>query len=274
MKKLANAAEATGAMASSDATGGGSVARNKRQVRMFDLVRAELVKGRRSFGRTCIFAFPLAIALMAIALMGGRFVQIGALNWWYVALLPAVVALICVNLVSPEKKHGFTGMFALPTSKARMWGAKVLAGCFYLTVANFILFGLTTLTGLAFSSQYPVYQGLFAALVLTITCAWQIPLGMFLACRFSPALTLISILVVDFICSGQPLAGGPLWFIPFSIPARLMAPLLGVNPNGVSLQAGDALLDPSVIAPGLAITAALFVIACMATSVWFSRKGD
>lgn len=236
------------------------------------LLRAEFIKGKRSFGRKCIIAFPLIVAALAIFLMGGRYTQIGALNWWYTILMPTVIALVCATLISPEKKHQFAGVFAQPTPKAKVWRTKVLAGCLYLLAANVVLFGLTTLSGLVFGSQYPPYLGATAALVLTATCAWQIPLGMFLACRFNTAAALIGIVVTDFVCSGQPLAGDDLWFVPFSIPARLMAPLLGVNPNGVALQAGDALLDPSVIAPGLAITTVLFVVASAATSAWFSRR--
>ena len=44
------------------------------------LIQAELLKGRRSFGRKGLVIFPLLVSGMAIFLMGGQFTQIGAYN--------------------------------------------------------------------------------------------------------------------------------------------------------------------------------------------------
>lgn len=241
---------------------------------MASLIKAELIKGKRSFGRKSIIILPLFAAVMAIVLMGGRLVQVGAANWWYMVLMPCVIALICVNLIGPEKRQQYFNLLSLPQPKTQVWRAKIVTGCASLFAANLIVFGLTAITGVLFDAQYPFWSGLAAALVLTVTCAWQIPVGMFLASKLSSGFTLVVILLVNVFFSTQIFAGSNLWLIPFSIPARLMAPILGVNPNGVLLSPGEALLDSGVILPGILIAVALFTVSSVATSIWFSRKGD
>lgn len=46
-------------------------------------------------------------------------------------------------------------------------------------------------------------------------------------------------------------APSPFGLQSWSLATRLMCPIIGVHPNGVLLEAGDPLLDPSVIPVGL-----------------------
>ncbi len=241
---------------------------------MVRLVKAEYIKGRRSFGRKSLVLFPLLVSLMAVMLMGGQFTQVGAYNWWYIILLPTVVALICINLTAPEKRMNFFNIAIIPVSGTRIWRAKVLTGCLYIMAANLLVFGLTTISGIFFNAQYPVWRGMSAAVVLTITWLWQIPLGMFLSIKFSSVTTLLGILGINTICCIQDIAGGSLWVIPFAIPARLMAPIIGVNPNGIPLSADSPLHNPNVILPGLFITAVLFMVSLLLTTRWFNDRGE
>lgn len=238
------------------------------------LIKAEYIKGRRSFGRKSLVAFPLLVATMAIVLMGGQFSQIGAFNWWYMILLPTLMGLVCINLTEPEKRNGFFNVSVLPVAKGKIWLAKALAGCSYLLGANMVVFVLTAVSGSMFGAQYKLWQGLAAAFALTLACAWQIPLWMFISTRLSSVAALLGALIVNVLCSSQPMAGGRLWFVPFAIPARLMAPILGVNPNGVPMQPDSPLWDTGVILPGLLIASVLFVAVLYATGRWFNGRSD
>lgn len=241
---------------------------------MVNLMKSEYIKGRHSFGRKSLVLFPLLTALMAITLMGGSLTQIGAYNWWYMMFLPTCAALICIHLIGQEKRMQFFGVTVLPVQKGKVWLAKAFTGCSYLLAGNLTVFLLTTLSGTFFGSQYAVWRGIAAALVLTLTWAWQIPVGMFLAARFSSVVTFLGILAVNIICSTQDIAGGSLWPIPFAIPARLMAALLGINPNGVAMAPDSPLHDTGVVLPGLLITAALLVVSLLLTKIWFERRGE
>lgn len=241
---------------------------------MINLIKSEMIKGRRSFGRKALLYFPLLVTLMAVALMGGQLTQVGAYNWWYMMFLPICVALTCINLTAPEKQLHFYNIAVLPITKAKVWGSKVATGCLYLLVSNLFVFGFTTLSGFLFGAQYPLLRGIAAALVLTLTWAWQIPFGMFLSTRFNSAVTFLGILGLNIICSFQDIAGGKLWYIPFAIPARLMAPILGINPNGVPMSPQSPLHDFSVVLPGLIITIMLFVITVLLTNAWFNGRSE
>ena len=238
------------------------------------LIQSELIKGRRTFGRRCIFIFTLAIALFSSILMGGNLTQIGAYNWWYMILLPVSLALLCTNVIESEKRNHYFNILVLPKPKERIWQAKILTVLLYLLAANTLIFVFTSIGGYIFGAQYPVWRGICAAIVLTWTVAWQIPLGMFLAVRFHSSVTLIAFIGLNVICSGQPIAGGNMWYIPYAIPARLMAPIIGVNPNGIPLEANSPLQSTNVILPGLIITLILFVVVSLITSMWFIRRSE
>lgn len=239
---------------------------------MVGLIQSEFIKGRRSFSRKSLILFPVLITAMATVLMGGRFTQVGAFNWWCVMLLPAVLAVTCTQLVGPEKKYQYVNMSVVSTGKASVWYAKVFAGCSYLFAANLLVFLLTNVTGALFSAQYPVWRGLAACLALTVAFAWQIPLGMLLTAKLGSAFTLMGMLIVNVLFSIQDFAGRDFWFIPFSIPARLLSPIIWVNPNGVPLEPGSPLYDTGVILPGLLITAVLFAVSLLITGKWFERR--
>ncbi|MGI6125331.1 MAG: lantibiotic immunity ABC transporter MutE/EpiE family permease subunit, partial [Planifilum sp.] len=60
--------------------------------------------------------------------------------------------------------------------------------------------------------------------------------------------------------------------VPWSWPTRLMAPVVGVHPNGVPLDAGDPLLEPSVIPVGILLGITAFLLFTWITALWFKRK--
>lgn len=239
---------------------------------MINLVKSEWIKGRHSFVRKSFVIFPLLVTLMAIFLMGGALVQSGAYNWWYIMLLPITVSLICISLTESDKKMCFFNIAILPVPKGKVWIAKIETGVLYLVIGNGIVFAMTALSRFFFDSQYSILQGLIATLVLSITWAWQIPLGMFLSTKFGSVATFLLLLGTNIVCSTQDIAGGRLWFIAFGIPARLMAPILGMNPNGVLLESDSLLWNTNVIFPGIFITIILFIVMLFLTKIWFERR--
>lgn len=239
---------------------------------MGSLIKSEYIKGKRSFGRKSLFIFPLVVTCLAIVLMGGQLTQIGALNWWYMMFLPATIALVSTNSITVEKNNEFFNVDILPYAKNKVWNAKIWVGVSYIFLANMFIFLMTTISGTVFGVQYTILRGVGAAFTLTIAVAWQAPLGMFLAAKFNSSVTLITIIAANFICSIQDIAGGKAWFIPFAIPARLMAPILGINPNGVPLEASSPLQATNVILPGIFITSILFAILFISSSKWFKER--
>lgn len=241
---------------------------------MKSLIQSEFIKGRRTFGRKSIMVFPLVVSLLAIFLVGGQLTQVGAYSWWYMILLPVCLSLLCMNITDEEMKSAYFNILTLPISKAKQWRAKIITVSLYILAANLFLFGFTTIGGVLLGSQYPTWVGISAALVLTATVVWQIPFTMYLAKRFHSFVAFFISIGLNIICCSQPVAGSSLWVIPFAIPARLMAPILEINPNGIPLQIDSPLHNSNVILPGILITATLFISLTIFTSKWFENRED
>jgi ABC-2 type transport system permease protein len=176
-------------------------------------------------------------------------------------------------LIDSDKRFSFYNVNILPFPVSKIWQGKIWTGILYLAFGNGLIFGLTTISGVIFSSQYPFWRGITAGIVLTLTWSWQIPFGLFLASRFNSVVTFLGILFLNILCSGQTIAGGDFWYLPFAIPPRMMAPIIGINPNGIPLEAGSPLHDTAVIFPGLIITVSLLFIGYFITTKWFSDRG-
>lgn len=239
---------------------------------MTQLIYSEYIKGKHTPVRKLLFLLPLLVSLMAAFLMRGQLTQIGAYNWWYMMLLPTIVALFCAQLIQSEKKIGYFNLEILPYSRKLLWQAKISIACLYLLTSSLVLFGLTTIFGFIFGAQLSISQGLLACIILTITWIWQIPLALFLSAKFNSTTTFISIIGLNLILSIQDFSGGPLWFIPFSITPRLMAAIIAVNPNGVPLSSTSDLHNTTVVLPGILITICLFILLSWLTTKWFNNR--
>ena len=70
-----------------------------------------------------------------------------------------------------------------------------------------------------------------------------------------------------------------LWMLnPWGILPRIMCPVIGILPNGLTAHPGNTgyipgITDPASLFIGSFICLALFVILWVATRVWYDRKG-
>ncbi|MDF7639819.1 lantibiotic immunity ABC transporter MutE/EpiE family permease subunit [Lactobacillus sp. ESL0791] len=225
------------------------------------LAKAEFIKNRHSFIYSSFCLLPVITTILAIILLAGEQLQLAIFNWWYMVLLPVELALICIYLLESDKKQHYFNLQLLPAASVKVGLAKILTGCAYLLFTNTVIMILVLLAGWLFGSQLAFSQELAATCLLTVCFAWQIPLGMFLEFKLPAPFTLIILFALNIFFSGQGFAGSrTLWLIPFSIPARLMAAVLGVNPNGIPLTKNSFLFDPGVILPGVFINILLLGI--------------
>ncbi|MDR0886873.1 MAG: lantibiotic immunity ABC transporter MutE/EpiE family permease subunit [Clostridiales Family XIII bacterium] len=240
---------------------------------MINLLQSEITKGKGMFSRVAPILIPAVAALLSLFLMSGSFAQINTYNWWYTCLAPVAIALLCSNLIGPDRRLHWQNIDVLPQKRGSTWDAKVILGILILTISNFFLFIITTIAGVVFGQMYSISVGITCLIIMVISFAWMIPFGMFLYSRFNSATCFIVLLLINVIGSIQPVAGGKFWFLPMAIPARLMSAMIGINPNGVLLEPNSPLYDTSVILPGLVISIVTFAIAYLSTRVWFSKKG-
>lgn len=238
---------------------------------MFNFLQSEWLKQKHSFNKVVLWLAPSLTILLAFLLMGGRYLQAGAYNWWYTMLLPGCFTMFSSFTVAREQKKNRHGLFGVAVDKKKLWLAQIILSTVFLLTTCLVFFVGITLGGLLFGQTISLAASLLASILLFVTFAWQIPLWMFITEKVGAfATVLISILCnfgVAVICAVESF-----WWIPFSIPARLMCPTIGVLPNGLRVEADSKMVDSSVILPGVLITSLLFILITLATSCWFQKR--
>ncbi|WP_085832635.1 lantibiotic immunity ABC transporter MutE/EpiE family permease subunit [Clostridium merdae] len=238
---------------------------------MLNFVKSEWLKQKHTFQPNFVWLAPLLTLLMGVFLMGGANLQNGAYNWWYTILLPGSFTMFTAFMTAREKQKNRHGLFGIAVQKGRLWQAQIILGTMYLFATCMLFFAGAALGGFVFEQTVPVAAGLVGSLVLFVTFAWQIPLWMFV----TEKLGTFAAVFLSFACNlgvGVFFATEKLWWNPFSIPARLMTPIIGVLPNGLWAKAGSELTNKGVIVPGLLISITLFLLATVVTTRWFQKK--
>ncbi|MEG1524563.1 MAG: lantibiotic immunity ABC transporter MutE/EpiE family permease subunit [Clostridia bacterium] len=238
---------------------------------MHHFLQSEWLKQKHSFNLILPWIAPLFSILLALMLMGGRYLQEGAYNWWYTMLLPSCCTLLSAFMVAKERKKNRHGLFGIVVQKDRLWLVQIVL-CSLLLFASCMLFFVgVTLGGLLFEQTINIGASFFASVLLFVTFAWQIPLWMFATEKIGIFASILLSLLCNFgvavVCAVKSI-----WWIPFSIPARLMCAVIGVLPNGLSAEAGSEITNPAVILPGVLIAAALLLVLTVATTRWFRKQ--
>lgn len=233
---------------------------------MFNLVKAEILKQKRSFIHKVIWIMPSALAILAVFILPYGVFE-GMMNWWYMLFLPFVFTYIASSLVRKDEKKNNHGLLAIIEDKKKLWYAKVIVAMGYTVAANIIFGVIILLSSRIFGFSVPIGKMIIGMATLCITFAPQIVGWMFLAQKMGEGIcVLLSVtcnLVIAALCAVESY-----WWIPVAIPARLMCPILGIMPNGLLVEeAGVALADKSVIALGLVVSSLLFIL-----FLWLSAK--
>lgn len=238
---------------------------------MQNYIKSELLKNKRSFAVKMVFLIPVVCILCAVFLMNGGYVQTLAYNWWYLIFLPFILVYLCGHLIRFDMKPNFHGLFSILTNKSLLAYAKVIVATIYLMLANWIFFLIIFVAGIVFGTQINVVDNLLAAIVLTLTFAWQIPFFMLVSKKIN---VFVSILV-SVVCNlgiACLAAMKSLWWIPFAIPARMMYHVLGILPNGLVENSGEMNGGAGVLSGGILIGVVLYIIMTYALGKAFMKQ--
>lgn len=235
-------------------------------------IKAEHLKLKRTFTKKLAWLAPVVAALFGVILMAGPSFQQGTYNWWYAMLLPGMLSLLCAGVIQKDtKKLCCRALLDLPADPAEIWIGKIGICVWLLLVSCVIFFVVVTLGGFVYGSHIFFMQSAFASLTLFATFLWQIPVCMVLADQLGlyPAIFLNYAANIVFLIGT---AKTVLWWIPYSIPARLMCPIIKVQPNGLVVPKGDPLQNTDVILPGILISLVLFAAISALTALRFRKK--
>ncbi|MCI8561059.1 MAG: lantibiotic immunity ABC transporter MutE/EpiE family permease subunit [Dorea sp.] len=246
---------------------------------MLRLFKAEVIKNSHTAAAKTVVFMPVLVVLLSVFLAREYFL-VDVLNWWYIALLPGVLAVIGSGVCRKEKKTENRNILTLPVDVKKVWDAKVLC------TVRLLVFSGIVMTGLAMLMRNIVKYGMHveyvldidnktlitAMVILTITFLWQIPFCMLLD-QLVGTLFMIVIHMLLYVVSASILSLEPYFMIfPGAIPARLMCVVLKVLPNGLLAKEGMAtfaleLLDERMMGAGILSALFWFIL------LWFlSRK--
>ena len=240
---------------------------------MTNIIKAEYLKQKRTMSSKIIFAFPMITLVMAFVLTSGmtNAYAESVWNWWYVLLLPGMIAIVSYLSIMREKKNGYYNIKTLPIEKRNLMLGKIVYLGILVLVSNAVLFAGAALGGAFLTTSVPVIGAAMTVVVLTIAELWQIPLFLFLSEKFGMVVELIVCLLISML--GVSVAPSGKWFLFVSaISNRIVTPLLHILPNGMRAQAGDPLLSTSVIFPGILIALAHFVLLTYLYLNWFEKR--
>ncbi|MCL9969708.1 lantibiotic immunity ABC transporter MutE/EpiE family permease subunit [Anoxybacillus kestanbolensis] len=245
---------------------------------MLNMFESERLKYKRTFAKKLVFIAPLFFILYAIITMPAmnsahNYFEYTVFNWWPLIFVPVGTALIASLSTIREKKSGNDrALRCHDISITGLWWSKIAVIAYYMLLSTVELVILLILLKCFLpNSLSSATVAVFAGLIIWLTSLSYIPIGLFIAEQFGMVVSII-VSVVG-LAMGVVAAAQPYWlFIPWSWGMRLMCPIVGVHPNGVPLEKGSPLLDPSVIPIGLAIALIMFLLLSFLTAVWFARK--
>lgn len=238
---------------------------------MLNLVKAEILKQRRSFNNKVIWLIPIVLVALALLLLPSSIYE-GMMNWWYISFLPFIFTYVATSLVRKDQKKNTHGLLAIVEDKKKLWYAKVITAIGYLVVTNMIFGVMILVSSKLFGFNVATGKMIVGMLVLCITFAWQIVVWMCLAQKVGEGicvlLSVICNLVIAALCAVESY-----WWIPVAIPARLMCPILGIMPNGLLVEeSSKALASSSVIVPGIVISCFLFALLLVLSAKAYEKK--
>jgi ABC-2 type transport system permease protein len=243
---------------------------------MINVIKAEHLKLKHTLGALLPVIAPFTVMLLALLLTGGieKAFPTGAWNWWYTMFLPGMLAIISYLCIKKDKKTRYYHILLLPLSLEKSWKGKVGYCILGLIFSNFIIFLGTQVGGAVFGTNISLWSGIAAALLLSISYLWEIPLFLFLSARFGMFASIFASMALSIIGTVTLPDSNYWWVYPPSIPIRLMCPVLGILPNGIPMSIDSQLYNTNVIVPGICLSLIWFFVISLYTTIWFKKKRE
>lgn len=238
---------------------------------MFHIVKAEALKHQHTFGAWLPVVGPAFTLVLVLPWAGmGSALLAGVWNWWYMLLLPGMLAVFCYLGMKKDKTINYYHLLLVPEEVSRCLLGKLVYAFFGLLSANFLIFAGTRVCGMMFEGSASAAGEFLGFLVLSATYAWEIPLYFLLGARFHMFAVMFMSMAMQ---AGSLLAGTAYWWVhPAAIPVRLMCPLLGIQPNGLPVLEGSVLESPDVLWPGIGLSLGWLVLLTGCLLAWFKRR--
>ncbi len=236
---------------------------------MYNMIKAEFLRGKRSSISKIVIAMPFANCLISFILMGW---QNGAFNWWYSMLSPATLALICSAALSRGKNQNYKPTRLSTVPQPRIWVGKIVYAAVLFFISSLFFSLGVHIIGLIGQENVTPKINIYATTVLFLSFLFLLPVALYLCDRFNAAMGVTMTIALS-VALGLITWNKPFWRVcPFAVPNRLMCGILGVYPNGLPITGEAELFSSDPVMSTVLINLSYFIVLSVITSVWFSKK--
>lgn len=235
-------------------------------------IRAEFIKERRSANRKMFWIVPmifvlfnvLVISLMGESPEGKSYLVATAFNWYPLMILPIVLSLLVVNINNKEKEPHIIQQRSLGLNRIKMILAKNMMVIIDLFIILFISTALIYGVGVFILQEYIVLKEMAMAMLCLFIGSLPLIGISFILYNLSKGFLVV---FLNFICSSFPAAiiAVTKWWVlyPWSYSLRILAPVVGIHPNGTFLNGDSPLWNPSGVIMGIALSVGVYVLSAL-----------
>ena len=236
---------------------------------MKNILKAELIKEKRSVNFKLLLIVPIGFLifnlimgnLMAPDPEGKSYLIAATFNWFPIIVLPIVISLLTSNILKKEKQGQLNLQKSLGLDNKKIKLAKALVVILELFVI-IILSSLITylIGGLLLGKNISLGLVLKAGLALFAGSLSIVGFSFLLMSLVNKSFVIIILNFIISLVSPIPATSNMWKFYPHSYSLRMLAPVIGVHPNGTFLEKGSELWNAQVIPIAIVLSLALCLI--------------
>lgn len=236
---------------------------------MANILKAEILKEKRSANAKIFLLTPIIFivfnllmnVLMGKSPEGKSFLLATAFNWFPLLILPIVISLLVINILAKEKQSQLNLQKSLGLDRKKIKVAKsllVLTEVLAIVMVSILIIYLVA--NFILKENISLAMLIKAGVVLFIGVMPLVGFSFFIMSLSSKAFVLLILNFILSIISPNP-AVKDLWkFYPWSYSLRMLAPIIGVHPNGTFLDTNSLLWGKSVITLGIVLSLGVYVL--------------
>lgn len=236
---------------------------------MVNILKAELLKEKRSANFKLLLIVPIGFlifnlvmgSLMAPDPEGKSYLIATTFNWFPILILPIIISLLTANILKKEEQGQLNLQKRLGLDNKKIKLAKSLVVILELFVI-IVLSSLITylIGGLLLGKNISLGLVLKAGLVLFAGSLSIVGFSFLLMSLVNKSFVIIILNFIMSLVSPIP-ATSDMWkFYPHYYSLRMLAPIIGVHPNGTFLEKGSELWNAQVIPIAIVLSFVLFAI--------------
>ncbi len=247
-------------------------------------IKAEWLKEKRTANYKLLLIAPLLFVLLSfllVLLMGTSpdgehsYIVAATFNWYSLLILPVIITLMVTNNLKKEKEVNQVFYYTTGASLKKQMIAKNLVVIMELLIILLLSTFLVFLLGsILLDEELSILTLMSAVFYLLIGSLPIIAISFILYRFFNRTLTLLVNFILGNIAAVIAVETW-WWLFPWSYNLRMMAPALGVHPNGTFLSSGDPLLNRNALIIGVIMgLLSYFILLVLQILLTWRQKGN